>query len=184
MPTEHLLQDTGFAFTATHLSTRTELDVTTGHHTDQLTEAADTPATLRGITALCRASNLIRRELERIVLSDAELTWSSYDVLQLAISRRPIDTRTVAEISCLTKGAVSICANGLENRGLIRRGRHAEDQRRILLHPTAEGLRLITDVRPRLITEAQRLLQNPPDGVSHDAVALILHITRTLESAA
>ncbi|MFC7532364.1 MarR family winged helix-turn-helix transcriptional regulator [Actinoplanes sp. GCM10030250] len=139
---------------------------------------------MRGITALCRASNLIRRELERVVLSDAELTWSSYDVLQLAISRRPIDTRTVAEISCLTKGAVSICANGLESRGLLRRGRHAEDHRRILLHPTAEGLRLITDVRHRLSAEAQRLLQHPPGGVSHDAVALILHITRTLESAA
>jgi DNA-binding MarR family transcriptional regulator len=159
--------------------------MTIDHHTDQSPEpAASEPTTVLGITALCRASNLIRRELERIVLSEVELTWSSYDVLQLAISRRPIDTRTVAAISCLTKGAVSICVNGLENRGLIRRGRHAEDHRRILLHPTSEGLRLIKDVRPRLSVEAQRFLRHPPDGVSRDAVALIVHITRTLETAA
>lgn len=159
--------------------------MTTDSHTGQSPSgAAGEPVALLSITALCRASNLVRRELERGVLGDAGLTWSSYDVLQLSISRRPIDTRTVAEISCLTKGAVSICANGLESRGLIRRGRHAEDRRRILLHPTAEGLRLINDVRPRLSAEAQRVLRHPLDGVSHDVVALIVHIARTLESAA
>ncbi|MBO3736629.1 MarR family winged helix-turn-helix transcriptional regulator [Actinoplanes flavus] len=159
--------------------------MTTDRDTDANSpEAPADPATLRGITAMCRASNLVRRELERVVLSDVELTWSSYDVLHLSVSRRPIDTRTVAAISCLTKGAVSICANGLENRGLIRRGRHEEDHRRILLHPTAEGLRLIEDLRPRLITEAQRLLRHPPTGVSSEAVALIVHITKALSTAA
>ncbi|WP_436528260.1 MarR family winged helix-turn-helix transcriptional regulator [Actinoplanes sp. HUAS TT8] len=159
--------------------------MTTDHDTGQSPAIAVAEvATLRGITAMCRASNLIRRELERLVLSEAELTWSSYDVLHLAVSRRPIDTRTVAEVSCLTKGAVSICANGLENRGLIRRGRHVEDRRRVLLHPTAEGLRLIEEVRPQLSTAAHRLLQHPPAGMNPDAVALILHLTRAGESAA
>ncbi|WIM99998.1 MarR family transcriptional regulator [Actinoplanes oblitus] len=141
-------------------------------------------AALHRMAVLCRAGNLMKRHLERAVLRKERLTWSSYDVLQLAVSRRPIDTRTIAEIACISKATVSISANDLENRGLIRRGCYAEDRRRIQVYPTAEGLRLIEDLRPRLATAAEHLFRHPRTGASNDAVALILYVVGAMKDPA
>jgi DNA-binding MarR family transcriptional regulator len=101
-----------------------------------LADTAATPATdnaaaaLNAITQLCRSSNLVRRHLERTVLRDARLTWTSYDILQLAISRQTIGTRTIADVACVSKATVTISTNQLVDRALIRRGFDTDDHRR------------------------------------------------------
>ncbi|WP_169792518.1 MarR family transcriptional regulator [Actinoplanes sp. NBRC 101535] len=92
--------------------------------TDQPVSTPDARATeddlLHRTAVLCRRGNRIRRHLERAVLRDAGLTWSSYDVLQLAVSHRPIDTRTIAEIAGVSKSTVTMVADALSRRGLVR----------------------------------------------------------------
>jgi DNA-binding MarR family transcriptional regulator len=138
-------------------------------------------AALNAITQLCRSSNLVRRHLERTVLRDARLTWTSYDILQLAISRQPIDTRTIADVACVSKATVTISTNQLVDRALIRRGFDTDDKRRVLLHPTPAAWQLIQHTRARLGAEIQRLLHHNIPGLNTEATTLLRQIADTLE---
>jgi DNA-binding MarR family transcriptional regulator len=152
-----------------------------------LTDTAATPANdnaaaaLNAITQLCRSSNLVRRHLERTVLRDARLTWTSYDILQLAISRQPIDTRTIADVACVSKATVTISTNQLVDRGLIRRGFDTADKRRVLLHPTPAAWQLIQHTRAQLGAEIQRVLHHTIPGLNTEASTLLRLIADTIE---
>ncbi|MBG0567525.1 MarR family winged helix-turn-helix transcriptional regulator [Actinoplanes aureus] len=143
---------------------------------DEPAAIRESAAPLKRVALLCRSSNLIRRHLERTVLRSARLTWSSYDILQLTVARRPIDTRTIAEIACVSKASVTICADDFVNRSLIRRGYDPQDRRRVLLHPTPAAWQLIQDIRARLAAEIDRLLHGGLPGLDADATTLLHQI--------
>lgn len=131
---------------------------------------------LSSVTLLCHAGNHVRRHLERTVLHDVGLTWTSFDVLNLAVGDQPIDTRTVAEIAGISKATVSINANALVARGLLVRGFDPDDNRRVQLHPTAAATRLVGDLRTQLAAHIQRLLSGSDRGVNQAALELMQHI--------
>ncbi|GIM89825.1 MarR family winged helix-turn-helix transcriptional regulator [Paractinoplanes toevensis] len=129
---------------------------------------------LHHVAVLCRAANHLRRHLEHTVLREARLTWASYDVLQLAAGRRPIDARTITEITGLAKATVTLAVKDLTARQLIRRIPHAGDHRYWLLQPTATGLQFHRDLRARLTAALSELLDHPADAARRDA-GIALH---------
>jgi DNA-binding MarR family transcriptional regulator len=139
-------------------------------------QAADVPAMLAG---LCRTANLVRRHLENAVLREAELTWNSYDVLQLSVARNDLDTRTTAQVTGLSKPTITVIATSLERRHLIRRTFVQEDNRRVLLHPTTGAWQLVHELHPRLISALTDLTNGTVTGVDAGIAGLLRRLTAT-----
>jgi DNA-binding MarR family transcriptional regulator len=116
------------------------------------------PGRLDYLTMLCHTANHTRRHFEHTVLAGARLTWTSYDVLHLAVTHTPIDTGVLAAIAGLSKGTVTRTAHTLIGRGLLHRDTPPADHRRAVLAPTAQGWALNLSLRNQLITELLRLL--------------------------
>ncbi|MFG1995209.1 MarR family winged helix-turn-helix transcriptional regulator [Actinoplanes sp. NPDC048988] len=125
-------------------------------------------ARLDRLAVLCRTANFARHHLEATVLSGANLTWTSYDVLHLTVMHRPVDTGVVAALAHVSKGSVTRSAAALIRRGLLRRSIPAKDRRRSLLAPTAAGWALNQQLRGQLITELNTLLDTQAGVVRHD----------------
>ncbi|WP_199515717.1 MarR family winged helix-turn-helix transcriptional regulator [Nucisporomicrobium flavum] len=120
------------------------------------------------VAVLCRTANFARHHLEVTVLYDANLTWTGYDVLHLTVMHRPVDTGVVAALAHVSKGSVTRSAATLIRRGLLRRSIPAQDRRRSLLAPTAEGWALNQHLRGQLIGELNALLGTGAGAGRHD----------------
>ncbi|MFB9362005.1 MarR family winged helix-turn-helix transcriptional regulator [Actinoplanes nipponensis] len=140
--------------------------------------ADDGPGRLDHLAQLCRTANFARRHLETTVLYDANLTWTSYDVLHLAVMHRPVDTGVVAVLAHVSKGSVTRSAAALIKRGLLRRSIPATDRRRSLLAPTPAGWALNQQLRAQLIAELNTLLDAQPSANRHD-IAVLRHLITT-----
>lgn len=134
--------------------------------------ADDGPGRLDHLAQLCRTANFARRYLEVSVLSDANLTWTSYDVLHLAVMHRPVDTGVVAALAHVSKGSVTRSAAALIKRGLLRRSIPTTDRRRSLLAPTAAGWAVNQQLRAELIAALNTLLDGQSDADRHDIAVL------------
>jgi DNA-binding MarR family transcriptional regulator len=130
------------------------------------------PRRLDRVTTLCHTANYARRHLEHTVLHDAHLTWTSYDVLHLAVMHRPIDTGVLAALACVSKGTVTRAATALIKRGLLRRSTPDGDRRRALLAPTSQGWALNYQLRAHLIDELTQLIDTDPTTDTHDVATL------------
>jgi len=137
----------------------------------------DGPGRLDRVAALCRTANFARRHLEVTVLYQANLTWTSYDVLHLAVMRRPVDTGVIAALAHVSKGSVTRSAAALIKRGLLRRSIPITDRRRSLLAPTTAGWALNQHLRAQLITELNTLLDARVGPDRHDIAVLRRLIT-------
>ena len=138
----------------------------------------DGPGRLDRLAVLCRTANFARHHLEATVLYDANLTWTSYDVLHLTVMHRPVDTGVVASLAHVSKGSVTRCAAALIKRGLLRRSIPTTDRRRSLLAPTAAGWALNQQLRAQLIAELSTLLDAGAGADRHD-VAVLRHLIST-----
>lgn len=135
----------------------------------------DGPQRLDRLVVLCRTANFARRHLEVTVLNDANLTWTSYDVLHLAVMHRPVDTGVVAALAHVSKGSVTRSATALIKRGLLRRSIPTTDRRRSLLAPTANGWALNQHLRAQVIAELNTLIDAESGAARHD-VAVLRHL--------
>ncbi|GAA0547504.1 hypothetical protein GCM10010172_31620 [Paractinoplanes ferrugineus] len=133
------------------------------------------PGQLDRLAQLCRTANFARRHLETVVLYDANLTWTSYDVLHLTVMHRPVDTGVVAALAHISKGSVTRSAAALIRRGLLRRSVPAEDRRRSLLAPTAAGWALNQQLRGQLIAELTTLL-DAQAGTGRHEIDVLRHL--------
>lgn len=138
------------------------------------------PGRLDRLVVLCRTANFARRHLEVTVLYDANLTWTSYDVLHLAVMHRPVDTGVVAALAHVSKGSVTRSATALIKRGLLRRSIPTKDRRRSLLAPTPTGWALNQQLRAQLLAELNTLLDTEAGADRHDIAVLRHFITDDL----
>jgi DNA-binding MarR family transcriptional regulator len=129
--------------------------------------------TLAQTAILLHAAQLARRHLENTVLRDAHLTFNSYDVLQLILTRQPIDTRALAQITGLAKPTISVISIDLAARHLIRRARHHSDPMVVRQYPTTMAADLVSLVQPRLAAAVTELRAGHLDGLDPTAVDLL-----------
>ena len=78
----------------------------------------------------------------RPLLDDLGLTYPQYLVMRVLWSRGPSAVRTLVEELHLDYGTLSPLLKRLETAGLVRRERRADDERSVLISPTADGAAL------------------------------------------
>ena len=109
--------------------------------------------------------------LEGLALRPHELTHAGFVLLMTLWITGPRETRELAAVLRVTKGAVVGAVNTLERRGLVRRVRSDVDRRLVTYELTDSGLDLVTrvqkdwralevEVTSRLTIEEQRQLAN------------------------
>jgi DNA-binding MarR family transcriptional regulator len=101
--------------------------------------------------AIVRLNLVITDQLEDIA-SRSGLSFADY--LVLGVVRRSPDERSspsaIAEALDRTKGGVTLALDRLEAAGLVRRSRHADDGRRVVVALSARGRRLAVAVNDAL----------------------------------
>ena len=107
----------------------------------------DMPA-MAAVSNVYRAAGAIRNYFERTVLAPHGLTWTGWVVLWVVWIWQEIETRHVAAEAGISKGTLTGVAGTLEKRGLLVRREHPDDARRVLVHLTPAGLKLMDELFP------------------------------------
>ncbi|MGC4885781.1 MarR family transcriptional regulator [Micromonospora sp. DT227] len=105
------------------------------------------PAGLDPVTQLCRTAQAVRTQLERVVLHEVDLTWTSYDVLLLVCARRVIEPPHIARLAGVARSTATAALATLTDRALVVREMHEHDHRRIVVQPTPAGAALADMLR-------------------------------------
>jgi len=130
---------------------------------------------MAAVANLYRAANALRNHLERSVLSAHDLTWTGWVVLWVIWIWGEIETRHVAAEAGISKGTLTGVQGTLVSRGLVRRGVHPADARRVLLSLTPAGVELMTELFP-VFNEQERFVVSDLDEGS------VLQLGRSLRS--
>ncbi|MFI7208099.1 MarR family winged helix-turn-helix transcriptional regulator [Micromonospora aurantiaca (nom. illeg.)] len=94
------------------------------------------------VAQLCRTANTVRAYLERTVLREAGMTWTTYDVLVLVCARQVVEPPVIAAEVGIARATLTKTLAVLSDRDLVRRELHEHDLRRVVVRPTPAGLAL------------------------------------------
>ena len=130
---------------------------------------------MAAVANIHRAANVVRNHLERTVLAPHDLTWTAWTVLWVVWVWGEIETRHVAEEAGISKPTLTGVLRTLEGRGLLRRRTHPDDGRRVLVHLTTRGARLMGQLFPKFNAEEATVTAS----LSHDET---LALARSLRS--
>jgi MarR family transcriptional regulator, organic hydroperoxide resistance regulator len=112
---------------------------------------ADQPfdfSALLAVSNVFRAATAVRNHMEREVLSPHELSWSAFVVLFVLRVWGAKESHELADEAGITGGTLTGVLTTLEKRGLAKRKAHATDGRRVVVHPTAKGRKVVDQVMP------------------------------------
>ncbi len=103
------------------------------------------PLAMRLVLTLTRAASMIVYDLESGVHRPRGLSWPGFRVLFAIWHTGPVEARKVAELTGMSRAAVSALVNTLDRDGLVERRRAPHDGRAVLLDLTDAGHDAITD---------------------------------------
>lgn len=115
------------------------------HRPDDLLLPRDTNRSLP--IALLRAREAVMSRF-RPLLAAHDVTEQQWRVIRVLAEAGPLDATELAARSCILAPSLTRILRTLEGRGFIRRGRHAEDGRRIVIELGEGGHKLINAVVP------------------------------------
>jgi DNA-binding MarR family transcriptional regulator len=104
---------------------------------------------MAAVSNLFRASTAIRRHMERTVLAEDRLSWTSFVVLWVLWVWGEMESRDLAAAVGISRPTSTGVVTTLERRGLVRRRRSSEDGRMVRVSLTPAGRRLIETLFPR-----------------------------------
>ncbi|MCL6737486.1 MarR family winged helix-turn-helix transcriptional regulator [Streptomyces neyagawaensis] len=102
------------------------------------------PLAMRLVLTLHRAANMLVYDLESTVHRPRGWSWPGFRVLFVIWLSAPVEARKVAELSGMSRAAVSALVNTLERDGLVSKERAPYDGRAVQLRLTDAGLEAIT----------------------------------------
>jgi DNA-binding MarR family transcriptional regulator len=102
------------------------------------------PGAMRLVLSLHRLTSALVYDLESTVHRPRGLSWPGFRVLFVLWLAGPLESKRVAELSGMSRAAVSALVNTLEKGGWVRRHRAEHDRRAVLLALTDNGLEMIT----------------------------------------
>jgi MarR family transcriptional regulator, 2-MHQ and catechol-resistance regulon repressor len=113
------------------------------------------------VRALSAYVNLIRASESILLRLSAQcesygVTLGQFGILEALLHRGPMCQAELGEKLLRSPGNVTVVLDNLERRGLVRRARQKQDRRKILVHLTAAGLRLISRYFPGHAKAIQR----------------------------
>lgn len=97
------------------------------------------------VLLLHRVTSAVVYDLESGVHRPAGWSWSGFRLLFAMWISGPLDGKTAAALSGMSRAAVSNLVNTLERDGLVHRDPHPEDARAVLLSLTEQGERALRD---------------------------------------
>jgi DNA-binding MarR family transcriptional regulator len=98
------------------------------------------------LLTLNRASNIVTYDLEATVHRPRGRSWSSFRLLFVTWLAGPLEAKKAAELTGMSRAAVSNLANTLVADGLLDRNPGTRDGRSVLLSLTEPGSREIVEV--------------------------------------
>lgn len=115
---------------------------------------------LNAYIALMRASDVVSSRIHRPLI-EHDITFGQFAVLEALLHGGAMQTSALARKVLRSGGNVTVVLDNLERRKLVRRERKLSDRRCVVVHLTAEGERLITELFPahvgRLVAEFEVL---------------------------
>ncbi|MFI6284865.1 MarR family winged helix-turn-helix transcriptional regulator [Streptomyces sp. NPDC051018] len=102
------------------------------------------PLAMRLVLTLHRASSMLVYDLESTVHRPRGWSWPGFRVVFAIWLSGPVEAKKVAQLSGMSRAAVSALVNTLERDGLVTKARAPHDGRAVLLSLTESGLRAIT----------------------------------------
>jgi DNA-binding MarR family transcriptional regulator len=114
-----------------------------------------------GVVTLLRTADTVRRALAEIVAPHG-ITLQQYNVLRILRGAGPegLPTLDIAARMIETTPGITRLLDRLERKGLVRRRRCPEDQRRVLCTASEKALKTLRDL-DRPMTEASRRVLGP-----------------------
>jgi MarR family transcriptional regulator, organic hydroperoxide resistance regulator len=162
------------------------------HHDDDLREveravseamgelALDVQALL-AVSNVFRAATALRGYLERSVLHEDKLSWSAFVTLFVLRVWGEQESHRLADEVGVTPGTLSGVVDTLERRGLVARRAHRTDKRRVLVKPTAKGVRVVNSIMPRFNQQEVFVTSDLDDAERDELSRLLRRILRTLD---
>jgi MarR family transcriptional regulator, 2-MHQ and catechol-resistance regulon repressor len=115
---------------------------------------------LNAFINLARASDSLMARLS-LQLESEGLTTGQFGILEALLHLGPMCQKTLAEKLLRSGGNITLVVDNLEKHGWVRRERQDDDRRKILVHLTPEGRKLIGRIFPRhveaIVEEMSRL---------------------------
>ena len=139
------------------------------------------PATSDAVIELHRAANAVRNHVEQAVLRHQQLTWTGFLVLCEVWAARRLETRHAATAAGIAKATLTGVVDTLVRRDLVRRVRHPDDGRLVLLELTREGQRLARELVPASRAEEAFALGDLDEGQVGDVTAAMRRIALRLD---
>ncbi len=82
-------------------------------------------------------------------LVENKLTLSQFGVLEVIYYLGPLNQKVIAEKLLSSSSNLVTVIDNLENNGLVRRERSAEDRRNFIIHLTDKGKKVIEEIFPK-----------------------------------
>ncbi|WP_314173848.1 MarR family winged helix-turn-helix transcriptional regulator [Streptomyces winkii] len=103
------------------------------------------PLAMRLVLSLHRVTNMLVYDLESSVHRPRGWSWGGFRVLFVVWLTGPVEGKKVAELSGMSRAAVSALVNTLERDGLLAKERSSQDGRAVNLSLTEPGRKAITN---------------------------------------
>ncbi len=104
------------------------------------------------VTNIYRVAQGLKNKMEREVLSEYGLSWTSFSILYDLWIGGSLETKKLAESAGVSKATISNISNTLERKGLCYRKVDEKDKRNTLLLLTEKGKKVIEELYPRFHT--------------------------------
>lgn len=136
---------------------------------------------LLAVSNIYRAATAVRNRMEKEVLGPAGLSWGGFTILFVLWVWGDRETGELAEEAGLAKGTLSGMLTTLEKEGLVARGRHPEDGRRVIVELTNAGTSRIEAVFPTFNRYEARLTDGLSAEETHELARLLRTVTATAD---
>jgi len=136
---------------------------------------------LLAVSNIYRAATAVRNRMEREVLTPVGLTWGGFTILFVLWIWGDRETGELARDCGVAKGTLSGMVATLENQGLVRRSRHAEDGRRVVVSLVPAGVDSIESLFPTFNAFETRFTERLDDGERHELARLLRLVTATAD---
>ncbi len=133
------------------------------------------------VSNLFRASSAVRRKMEAEVLATDRLSWTSFVVLWVLWVWGEMESRDLAAAVGISRPTSTGVVTTLEGRGLVRRGKSAEDGRMVRVSLTAPGRRKIEALFPKFNAEEAEVTAHLSPAEQEVLASLLRSMLRSVQ---
>ena len=153
-------------------STPSPAEIDANCHLKKMDLDHDSMATMSNIF---RVATKFRSHVEREVLTQCKLSFSTFTILWITWIRGPQEFKELAMDCGVSKGTMTGLIKGLIKMDLVSRDKHKTDGRRLMIKITPAGRRLIKKVFPQ-VNRLETLFNRQLKVKEKQEIALLLRI--------